>query len=117
MSVADLLPTGVLGLTTMVATRQLVSVVFAEQSSPVLPPAPSSHVTMTAVLPLVYSELFRIVGRLADSHASPWAMVPSCMSSIRFGVMNENAGRALLARSVASCAYGTSKVEHPVRAE
>ena len=30
------------------------------------------------------------------------------MSSIRFGVMNENAGRLLLARSVASWVYGTS---------
>src|SRR5258708_543793 len=67
----------------------------------------------TAVVPLWYSGLFRIVGRLAASHVSPSAMVPSCMSSIRLGVMNENAGRALPARSAASWVYGTSRVAHP----
>jgi hypothetical protein len=32
------------------------------------------------------------------------------MSLIAFGVMNENAGRVLFARSVASCVEGTSRV-------
>src|SRR5215467_9512100 len=100
----------------MVATRQLVSVVLVAQDSPFLPPVPSSQVMNTAVLPLVYSGLFRIVGRLLASHVSPSAMVPSCMSSIRFGVTKEKAGSELLDRSVASCECGTSKVEHPARA-
>src|SRR5215469_3397705 len=97
----------------MVATRQLASVVLVAQFSPVFPPVPSSQVMNTAVLLLVYSGLVRIVGRLFASHVSPSWMVPSCMSSIRFGVMKENAGSALLVRSVASWVYGTSNVEHP----
>src|SRR5215831_271210 len=98
----------------MVATLQLASAVLATQFSPVLPPVPSSQVMKTAVLPLVYAELFRIVGRLLDSHVSPWLMVPSCMSSMRFGVTNENAGSVLFARSVASWVYGTSRVAQPL---
>src|SRR5215472_4178892 len=98
----------------MVATWQLVSVVLLAQFSPVLPPVPSSQVMKTAVLPLVYSGLFRMVGRLLESQVSPSAIVPSCMSSIRFGVMNENAGSVLLDRSLASCVNGTSKVLHPL---
>ena len=47
--------------------------------------------------------LFRIVGSLAASQLLPSAIVPSCMSWTRFGVMNENAGSLLLARSLASC--------------
>jgi hypothetical protein len=65
--VLDVVPAVVLGLMTIVATRQLGSVVLAAQSSPPLPPVPSSHVMKTAVVPLVYSELFRIVGRLLAS--------------------------------------------------
>jgi hypothetical protein len=67
----------------------------------------------TAVLPLVYSGLLRMVGRLLDSHESPSATVPSCMSSITFGVMNENAGRVLSARSAGSWVNGTSVAEQP----
>jgi hypothetical protein len=100
--VDEVTPIPVLGLATIAATWQLWSVVLVAQSSPLEPPVPSSQTTKTAVLPLWYSELLKIVGKLLASHVSPWAMVPSCMSSIRFGVTNENAGRLLLARSLAS---------------
>ena len=60
-----------------------------------------------------YAALFRMAGRWLASHASPCAMVPSCMSWIRLGVMNENAGTALAARSVASWVYGASWLAHP----
>ena len=46
-----------LGLITIVATWQLLSLVLAAQSSPVLPPVPSSKVTKTAVVPRGYSGL------------------------------------------------------------
>src|SRR6516225_681301 len=101
-SVADFVPGLVLGLTTMVATWQPTSVVLVAHLLEV-PPSPSSQVMNTAVEPLVYSGLFRIVGRLADSHLSPSATVPSCMSSIRFGVTKENAGSLPADRSLASC--------------
>src|SRR5262245_18123727 len=52
--------------------------------------------------PLVYSGLCKIAGRLASSHLSPSATVPSCMSSIRFGVTKENAGSLPADRSLAS---------------
>ena len=87
------------GLITIVSTWQLLSVVFVAQFSPFLPPVPSSNVTKTAVLPDAYPGLARIAGRLLLSHESPWAIVPSCMSSMRFGVTNEKAGSALSARS------------------
>src|SRR5215467_9456329 len=87
-SVADFVPGLVVGLITRVATWQPTSVVLAAHLLAV-PPSPSSQVMNTAVEPLVYSGLFRIVGRLADSQLSPSATVPLCMSSIRFGVMNE----------------------------
>jgi hypothetical protein len=48
--VAEVAPTGVLGLTTIVATWKLASVVLAVQSSPFLPPVPSSQVMKTAVV-------------------------------------------------------------------
>src|SRR6516165_7070342 len=95
---------------TSVGTTQLVSV-LSSQSSAIEPPEPSSNVTNTAVEPLAYSELPRIFGRLADSQETPCAIVPSCMSSIRFGVMKEKAGSVLLARSVDSCVNGTSSAE------
>ena len=44
----------------------------------------------------------RIAETLFASQLSPWATVPSCMSSITFGVMNENAGSVPAARSEAS---------------
>src|SRR5215472_6122207 len=100
-SFADFVPALVLGLITRVATWQPTSAVLVAHLLEV-PPSPSSQVMNTAVEPPVYSELFRIVGRLADSHLSPSATVPSCMSSIRFGVMKENAGSAFAARSLAS---------------
>ncbi len=65
-----MLPAGVLGLITMVATWQLWSLVLVAQLSLVLPPEPSSQVMNTAVLPLVYSGLFRIAGRLFFSQVS-----------------------------------------------
>ena len=67
-----------------------------------VPPSPSSQVTNTAVLPLWYSLLSKIAGRLLASQVSPSWIVPSCMSSIRFGVTNENAGRVPAAKSVLS---------------
>src|SRR5215469_1642600 len=93
-----------------------MSVVFSAQLL-LVPPSPSSQVMNTAVLPLWYSALLKMVGRLLASQLSPSWMVPSCMSSIRFGVTNENAGSALAARSELSCGYGTSSVEHPDRVE
>src|SRR5216683_2356422 len=101
----------VLGLMTIVATWHPTSAVLVAQS--LLVP-PSSQVRNTAVVPLWYPALLKITGRLLASQASPWATVPSCMSPIRFGVTNENAGSVLLARSAASCVYGTSLVAHPV---
>ena len=56
-----------------------------------------------AVEPFLYSALLRIVGRLRDSHLLPSAVVPLCMSSMRFGVMKENAGSLLFFRSLARC--------------
>jgi hypothetical protein len=54
-----------------------------------------------AVEPFLYSALLRIVGRLRDSHVLPSAVVPLCMSSMRFGVMKENAGSLFFFRSPA----------------
>ena len=61
---------------TIVATWQLLSVVFVAQFSPELPPLPSSNVTKTAVLPEVYSGLLRMPGRLLLSHEFPCATRP-----------------------------------------
>src|SRR5262249_15005338 len=96
----------------MVARWQPTSVLLVAHVVAV-PPSPSSQVMNTAVEPLVYSGLFKIVGRLAASQLSPSATVPSCMSSIRFGVTKENAGSLPADRSLASRVYDTSKVAQP----
>ena len=44
---------------------------------------------------------------LLCSHESAAARVPSCASLYRLGVMKENCGNVLLARSVANCEKGT----------
>src|SRR5215475_15103133 len=100
-SLADFVPGLVVGLITMVATWQPTSVLLVAHLLEV-PPSPSSQVMNTAVEPLVYSGLFKIVGRLAGSHLLPSATVPSCISSIRFGVTKENAGSLPADRSLAS---------------
>src|SRR5215471_4403762 len=100
-SFADRVPGLVLGLITMVATWQPTSVLLVAHLVAV-PPSPSSQVMNTAVEPLAYWALCKIVGRLAASHVSPSATVPLCMSSIRFGVTKENAGSLPADRLLAS---------------
>ena len=90
-----------LGIATMAATWHPSSEVLVAQLL-LGPSAPSSQVTNTTTCPVWYSALLKIVGRLFLSQVSPWGTVPSCMSSIRFGVTNEKAGRLFVARSVAS---------------
>jgi hypothetical protein len=111
---ADRLPAPVLGLMTMVATWQPASFVLAAQL-PLPPPSPSSQVRKTAVVAFRYSALSRMPGRFCASQVSPSTTVPSCMSLMRLGVMNEKAGSVLWARSTARAEYGTSTVEHPER--
>src|SRR5690349_15462642 len=96
----------------MVATWLPTSVVLVAHLV-ALPPSPSSQVMNTAVEPSVYSWLRRIVGRLPASHLLPSATVPSCMSSIRFVVTKENAGRLPAASARASRVYGRSEVAQP----
>jgi hypothetical protein len=56
----------------------------------------------STTLPFWYSVELRMAGTFEASQPSPWAIVPSCMSSIWFGVTNENAGRVPSARSAVS---------------
>src|SRR4051812_20825827 len=96
-----------------------LSSVFVElaQFSPCVPPVPSSQVMKTAVRPARYVELLTIFASQDFSHASPVLMLQLCMSLQILGVMNENAGSVLLARSVAKAPdvvvpSGTSFVGH-----
>jgi hypothetical protein len=72
-------PGGVVGLTTMVATRFEL-------------PLPSSNVTKSTVVPDAYAGLASIRVTQRFNHASPVAAEQSCMSSQRFGVTKENDG-------------------------
>src|ERR1035437_4580218 len=67
---------------------------------PLAPELPSSNVRKTTEL--AKAELFVIDGRKAFRKLSPSAMDPSCMSLIRFGVMNSKfaAAGSKLARFV-----------------
>ena len=83
----------VLGLMTIVSMWQPTSVVLEPQAL-LVPPSPSSQVRKTAAVPVRYSLLLKMVGKLSANHLSPWAVVPLCMSSFRLGVTNEKAGKA-----------------------
>src|SRR4051812_29639863 len=91
--------------------------VFAAQFSPCVPPAPSSKVTNTAVVPALYAGLFTILSSQPLSHLSPTLTLQSCMSLHRLGVRNANDGNVSFCKSDASrpeagVPMGTSLVLH-----
>ena len=68
-----------------------------------LPASPSSIVTITVELNPVNHGDARIAARFVFSHASPCCTVPSCMSSVRFGLIDTKSG-ALAPSSVVTAA-------------